>query len=329
MTDHTNDAVRVKGLSKTFHTRHKRSGQNNDVHAVRDISLTVGQAECLGIAGESGSGKSTLARMLVGLEVPSSGTITVNGETLPEPPKAADRKRHARRIQMVFQDPYSSLDPRQPVGLVLDEVQRVHFDRDRAERTARTAELLDAVGLGASYATAVPRSLSGGQRQRLAIARALAAEPSVIVLDEAVSALDVSIQAQILNLLSDLRAELALTYIFISHDLAVIRQVADRVLVLYRGQLMEQGPVEQVFHAAAHPYSQLLLDSVPHQGMSLTQRPERGFLAEDGCLFRGRCGHAHNRCAEEPPLFLVSETVQSRCWLVASTPPVGRSEGEL
>jgi len=329
VSDPTNYAVQVEGLSKTFHSRHKRSGHNSDVHAVRDISLTVGQAECLGIAGESGSGKSTLARMLVGLEVPSAGSICVDGERLPEPPKAADRKRHARRIQMVFQDPYSSLDPRQAVGMVLDEVQRVHFDRDRAGREARTGELLEAVGLGVGYASAVPRALSGGQRQRLAIARALAAEPSVIVLDEAVSALDVSIQAQILNLLSDLRRELALTYIFISHDLAVIRQVSDRVLVLYRGQLMEQGPVEKVFHEAAHPYSQLLLDSVPHQGMSLTQRPERGFLAEDGCLFRGRCGRVHARCAAEPPLFSVSRTVQSRCWLVEGTPVDVRSKGEL
>ena len=239
--------MQVEGLSKTFHSRHKRSGRNSDVHAVRDISLTVGQAECLGIAGESGSGKSTLTRMLVGVEIPSTGSICVNGERLPEPPRAADRKRHARRIQMVFQDSYSSLDPRQPVGMVLDEVQRVHSDRHRAGRDARTAELLEAVDLGASYAACVPRALSGGQRQRLAIARALAAEPSVIVLDEAVSALDVSVQAQILNLLSDLRRELAPTYIFISHDLAVIRQVSDRVLVLYRGQLMGQGPVGQVF----------------------------------------------------------------------------------
>ena len=192
--------------------------------------------------------------------------------------------------------------------MVLDEVQRVHFDRDRAGRDACTAELLAAVGLGASYASCVTRALSGGQRQRLAIARTLAAEPSVIVLDEAVSALDVAVQAQILNLLSDLRRELALTYIFISHDLAVIRQVSDRVLVLYRGQLMGQGPVGQVFQKAAHPYSQLLLDSVPHQGMSLTQRAERGFLAEEGCLFRGRCGRVHDRCAAQPPLFSVSPT---------------------
>ena len=308
MTEPTTFAVQVEELSKTFHSRHKRSGRNSDVHAVRDISLTVGQAECLGIAGESASGKSTLARMLVGLEIPSTGSICVNGERLPEPPKAADRKRHARRIQMVFQDPYSLLDPRQPVGMVLDEVQRVHSDRDRAGRDARTTELLEAVDLGASYASCVTRALSGGQRQRLAIARALAAEPSVIVLDEAVSTLDVPIQAQILNLLSDLRRELALTYIFISHDLTVIRQVSDRVLVLHRGQLTEQGPVGQVFQKAAHPYSQLLLDSVPHQGMSLTQRAGRGFLAEDGYLFQGRCGRVHDPCAAQPPLFSVSPT---------------------
>ncbi len=323
-------AVRVEGLSKTFHSRRGWSAGSGDVHAVRDLSLSVGRAECLGIAGESGSGKSTVARMLVGLEIPTAGTVWVDGQQLPEPPRAADRKRHARRIQMVFQDPYSSLDPRQSIEDVLDEVQRVHFDRDRSARDARTAELLDAVGLRATDRTAIPRALSGGQRQRLAIARALAAEPSVLVLDEAVSALDVSIQAQVLNLLDDLRRELSLTYVFISHDLAVVRQVSDRVLVMYRGRLMEQGAVEQVFGAPAHPYTQLLLDSVPRPGMSLTQRPERGFLAEDGCLFRGRCAHVHDRCVEEPPLFrspgapssselTLSDppTSLSRCWLVA------------
>jgi len=316
VTEDTGYAVRVDGLSKTFHQGHRRSDTTRDVQAVRDVSLSVGQAECLGIAGESGSGKSTLARMLVGLEVPTEGEIWVGGERLAESPRAVDRRHHARRIQMVFQDPYSSLDPRQPAGMVLDEVQRVHFDRDRSARDLRTVALLDAVGLGSGYLHAVPRSMSGGQRQRLAIARALAAEPSVIVLDEAVSALDVSIQAQILNLLSDLRTELALTYIFISHDLAVIRQVSDRVMVLYRGRLMEQAPVEQLFESAAHPYSQLLLDSVPRPGMSLRERPERGFLAEDGCLFRGRCTSAHYRCTTEPPLLTVAGSTQSRCWLV-------------
>ena len=316
VTEDTGYAVRVDGLSKTFHQGRRRSDATRDVHALRDVSLTVGQAECLGIAGESGSGKSTLARMLVGLEQPTAGEIWVGGERLNEPPRALERRDHARRIQMVFQDPYSSLDPRQPAGMVLDEVQRVHFDRDRPARATRTAELLDAVGLGSGYGESVPRSMSGGQRQRLAIARALAAEPSVVVLDEAVSALDVSIQAQILNLLSDLRKEFALTYIFISHDLAVIRQVADRVMVLYRGRLMEQAPVEQLFQSPAHPYTQLLLDSVPRPGMSLLERPERGLLAEDGCLFRGRCISAHDRCLTEPPLLTVSGSAQSRCWLV-------------
>jgi oligopeptide transport system ATP-binding protein len=315
-TEQRLDAVHVEALCKTFRSGGARSKRHDEIHAVRNVSLAVGRGECLGIAGESGSGKSTLARMLVGLEVPTSGTFLVNGEQLAEPPKAADRRHHARRIQMVFQDPYSSLDPRQPVGMVLDEVQRVHFDRDRGARARRTTELLDAVGLGANYNEAVPRSLSGGQRQRLAIARALAAEPSVMVLDEAVSALDVSIQAQILNLLSDLREELSLTYIFISHDLAVIRQVADRVLVLYRGELMEQAPVEEIFDTPAHPYTRLLLDSVPRPGMPLARRGERAVSQEGGCLFRERCARAHPRCEHEPPLFSTSANSQSRCWLV-------------
>ncbi len=318
-TDELRDAVRVESLTKTFPATGSRA-KADAVHAVREVSLTVRQGECLGIAGESGSGKSTLARMLVGLEKPTSGRFLVDGEHLPDRPGAADRRRHARRIQMVFQDPYSSLDPRQPVGMVLDEVQRVHFDRDRAGRNTRTAELLEAVGLGKNYNESVPRSLSGGQRQRLAIARALAAEPSVIVLDEAVSSLDVSIQAQILNLLGDLRRELSLTYVFISHDLAVIRQVSDRVLVLYRGELMEQASVDEIFGSAMHPYSRLLLDSVPQPGMSLSRRPDRAATSESGCLFRERCPSAHDRCIEEPPLFQIETGAQSRCWLVAEHP---------
>ncbi len=316
MTEPVSDAVFVNGLSKTFHQRGQRGGAVQSVYAVRNVSLAVQRGACLGIVGESGSGKSTLARMLVGLEVPTSGEVWIEGSRLPEPPRGVDRRAHARRVQMVFQNPYSSLDPRQSVESVLNEVQRVHFDRDKAQRHTRTMQLLEAVGLGQRYAEQLPRALSGGQRQRLAIARCLAAEPAVLVLDEAVSALDVSTQAQILNLLSDLRAEFCLTYIFISHDLAVIRQVSDEVLILYRGRLMEQAPVEPLFESARHPYTQLLLDSIPRQGMELSSRPERGIPTEVGCLFVGRCPFAHERCEQEPPLFQLSTRSHARCWLV-------------
>ena len=306
-------AVRVVGLSKTFQTRGR--GGSEAVHAVRDVSFSVPRGACLGIAGESGSGKSTVARMMVGLEVPTDGEIWVDSSRLPEPPRTADRRAHARRVQMVFQDPYSSLDPRQTIAAAIDEVQRVHFQRAAAARRRRVLELLDAVGVGERYADALPRWLSGGQRQRLAIARALAAEPAVLVLDEAVSALDVSTQAQILNLLSDLRTEFSLTYIFISHDLAVIRQISDEVLVLYRGRLMEHASAESLFTQPANPYTQLLLDSVPRPGMELEKRPDRGKLEETGCLFAGRCPQVHARCATEPPEFPLPADGRSRCWL--------------
>ena len=305
--------MHVVGLSKTFQTRSR--GGTEAVHAVRDVSFTVPRGTCLGIAGESGSGKSTVARMMVGLEVPSAGEVWVGGARLPEPPRTADRRAHARRVQMVFQDPYSSLDPRQSIASAIDEVQRVHFERSATERRSRMLELLDAVGVGERYADALPRALSGGQRQRLAIARALAAEPAVLVLDEAVSALDVSTQAQILNLLADLRAEFSLTYVFISHDLAVIRQISDDVLVLYRGRVMETAHAEDLFVEPANPYTQLLLDSIPRPGMELEKRPDRGTLDETGCLFASRCPHVHDRCVEEPPEFPLVRDGRSRCWL--------------
>jgi oligopeptide/dipeptide ABC transporter ATP-binding protein len=325
-------AVRIVGLSKTFETRSRNSSAA--VHAVRDVSFSVPRGACLGIAGESGSGKSTVARMMVGLEVPTAGEIWVEGSRLPQPPRTADRRAHARRVQMVFQDPYSSLDPRQTIAAAIDEVQRVHFQRSAADRRTRLLELLDAVGVGERYADALPRSLSGGQRQRLAIARALAAEPAVLVLDEAVSALDVSTQAQILNLLSDLRTEFSLTYVFISHDLAVIRQISDEVLVLYRGRLMELSSAESLFVQPANPYTQLLLDSVPRPGMELEKRPDRGALDETGCLFADRCPQVHARCVAEPPEFPLPANGRSRCWLSDTSPtsgtppaPAPRTEG--
>jgi peptide/nickel transport system ATP-binding protein len=264
------DAVQleVKGLSKTFHGR-KRGlrGRTDAEHAaVTDVSFTLAADGSLGIVGESGSGKTTLARMLVGLEVPTSGEILFRGEALSPRPDVAERRRRARAIQIVFQDPYTSLDPRQSVGAALDEVQREHFSRSADERGRRTRELLDAVGLGEGLADTLPRRLSGGQRQRVAIARALAAEPEVIVLDEAVSALDVSIQAQILNMLARLRRERSLAFILISHDLAVVRQLSDEVLVMFEGRAVERGPVETILSAPSVDYTKRLLASVPRAG---------------------------------------------------------------
>jgi oligopeptide transport system ATP-binding protein len=262
--------VAVLGLGKTFRPR-RRPGHapTAPVEAVRDVSFTLPTGGALGIVGESGSGKTTVARMLVGLEPRSTGSIWLAGVELDDRPGARSRRERARVIQMVFQDPFTSLDPHTRIGAGLDEIQRVHFQRSKAEQGERTAELLEAVGLTERHAAAHARELSGGQRQRVAIARALASEPRVLVLDEAVSALDVSIQAQILNLLAELRSRLGLSYVFISHDLGVIRQIADEVLVMYRGSVVERGHVEAVLHRPRHEYTARLLRSVPHPGMTL------------------------------------------------------------
>ncbi len=326
----------VQELDKTFRVRTAAFSRNRaEVHAVRQLSFDVAAGEALGIVGESGSGKTTVARMLVGLEPPTAGRVVFEGNELSGRPKRGERRQRGRLMQIVFQDPYTSLDPRQSIRRVLDEVQSFHFSRSSAERQTRTGELLDAVGLGDKEARALPRELSGGQRQRAAIARALAAEPKVLILDEAVSALDVSIQAQILNLLGDLRREFRLTYILISHDLAVIRQVADHVLVMYRGRTVEVGLVEAILSAPLHPYTQRLLESVPRPGMSLARRAAVLEEEDAGCLFRQRCPSAFARCVVEPELIAAGGSHFTRCWLADANEPVpgyrdrDRSEGVI
>ncbi|MEV6521396.1 ATP-binding cassette domain-containing protein [Longispora sp. NPDC051575] len=245
----------VSGLRKTY----------GAAPAVDDVSFTLARGGSLGIVGESGSGKTTTARIIVGLERADAGTVTVGGhERSGRPVGRAARLRWAREVQMVFQDPFLSLDPRISVGDALAETLRLHFPG--TDHGARTGELLDQVGLGGRAVTALPHELSGGQRQRVTIARALAVRPAVLVLDEAVAALDVSVQAQILNLLGDLRAELGVGYVFITHDLGVVRTVADDVVVMRQGRIVEAGPTDRVLAAPEHPYTRLLLESVPRPG---------------------------------------------------------------
>ncbi|RGE17641.1 ABC transporter ATP-binding protein [Leucobacter sp. wl10] len=251
----------------------KRFGR---VTAVREVSLELPRHGSLGIVGESGSGKTTLANMIIGRLRPSSGTITVLGRDRSAPARsAAERRRRAREVQMVFQDPYSSLDPRYTAEQVIAEVLGIHrAELDRSARRDRVIELCDLVGLDTRQRTSRPGALSGGQMQRIAIARALAANPEVVILDEAVAALDVSIQAQILNLLTDIRVEFGTTFILISHDLAVVRHLTEDVVVMQSGQVIERGRTAEVLRDPQHPYTRQLRDSVPRPGWVPTHRAD-------------------------------------------------------
>ena len=244
--------------------------------AVDDVSFEVPAGESLGIVGESGSGKTTVARMIAGLETPTKGSITCFGRDRSRPArKTGDRRRRGREVQIVFRDPYSSLDRRQTVGDSLAEILALHDDGPKERRGERVAELAQLVGLDERQVQALPGALSGGQRQRVAIARSLAARPRLLILDESVSALDVSIQAQILNLLADIRAETGLQYLLISHDLAVVRQLTEHAIVLRDGQVVDQGPTAALLDHPQHEYTRLLRASVPAPGWKPSRRPPR------------------------------------------------------
>jgi len=259
--------LQAAGLRKEF----------GDLVAVDDVSFDLPPGRSLAIVGESGSGKTTIARMIVGLERPTSGTITACGHDRSRPARSTrDRRRRGREVQIVFQDPYTSLDPRQTAEATIDEVLRLHHGWPADRRRARTAEFTDLVGLDTRQSRAQPRSLSGGQRQRVAIARALAAQPDILILDESVAALDVSIQAQVLNLLADIRDQTHVSYILISHDLAVVRQLTDEAIVLHRGKVVERGATARVLDDPQHPYTQRLRASVPRPGWKPRRRGEPG-----------------------------------------------------
>ncbi|GAA1273536.1 hypothetical protein GCM10009665_71560 [Kitasatospora nipponensis] len=247
--------LEVRGLHRAY----------GGVRAVDDVSFQLAEGGSLGIVGESGSGKTTTARIVLGLESADAGQVLIRGEDRTVRRRGrAERLRRARQVQLVFQDPYLSLDPRTSVRDALRETLDLHLPR--GDHEGRITELLDQVGLGAGQAGALPRQLSGGQRQRVAIARALAVQPAVLVLDEAVAALDVSVQAQILNLLADIRERTGIGYLFITHDLGVVRCVTDEVIVMRHGRIVEAGPTDRVLDHPEHPYTRLLLDSVPRPG---------------------------------------------------------------
>jgi len=257
--------LEVQDLRKTY--RSGTGSQAADFVAVDSLSFALHSGGSLAIVGESGSGKTTTARIVTGQERPTAGRILLNGEDWTDARRSSkERRRRGRIVQIVFQDPYTSLDPSQTVGACIEEALRLHTPLDRVQRRKRAHELLDSVGLEERHHGVRPRVLSGGQRQRVAIAHALAPSPSVLVLDEAVSALDVSIQAQVLNLLAEIRENTDVALLFISHDLAVVREIADDVLVLQHGTVVERGPTGQVLDRPEHPYTRLLRESVPRPG---------------------------------------------------------------
>ena len=276
--------------------------ETRTVHAVEEVSLRVARGEALGLVGESGCGKSTLGRVLAGITPPTSGTALLDGA-----PVMRGGRKATTRVQTVFQDPASSLDPRMRIGAAVAEGPVAHGIIPRAGAAAYVREWLELVGLDPSYAARFPHQFSGGQRQRVAIARALAMKPDALVCDEPVAALDVSIQAQVINLFLDLRARLDLSMVFISHDLAVVRHLCERVAVMYLGRIVEEGPAGAVYARPAHPYTLALMQAVPKlEGGRATFHPIAGEIPSPlnpptGCVFHPRCPRAEQRCRDERP----------------------------
>ncbi len=318
--------LRADDLSRSFPVRRglraTLRGQRPGVRALAGVTLEVARGETLAVVGESGCGKSTLARALVGLVALDSGQVSFDGQDALSL-RGAGRRAFNRRVQMVFQDPYGSLNPRMTVGEMLAEALRVHRMVPAGAVADRVTGLLALVGLPEAAAARLPHAFSGGQRQRLAIARALSVEPDLLIADEIVSALDVSVQAQILNLLVDMQERLGLAILFISHDLRVVRHLAHRVAVMYLGRVVESGPAEAVFAAPLHPYTQALLRAVPRLGKRVDSGAAavRGELPSPirvvpGCPFHPRCAHAFDRCRTEVPLNRVQHGHGAACHLV-------------
>jgi oligopeptide transport system ATP-binding protein len=304
--------LEIRGLQKHFPLTQgilfKRT--IGHVRAVDGVNMTLRRGETVGLVGESGCGKSTVSKLLVALEKPTGGSILYKGKDVARMSGRA-LKEYRREVQIIFQDPYSSLNPRMTVGDIVAEGWAVHSDiAPRKDRLKRTQELLDRVGLNPDYVNRYPHQFSGGQRQRIGIARALALRPEIIVCDEPVSALDVSVQAQVVNLLEDLQDEFRLSYLFIAHDLSVVRHISDRVSVMYLGSIVEEGTDAEVYTTPSHPYTQALLSSVPLHEPHLRGQKDRILLQGDvpspadppsGCRFRTRCWKAQDICATEAP----------------------------
>ncbi len=321
------ELLRVEGLSRRFDVskpwlnRVLERAPRQYLGAVNDVSFAIERGETFALVGESGSGKSTIAKMVVGLLEPSAGRILFDGNEMDF--RSSKRMRGLRkRFQMIFQDPFASLNPRWHVGDIIAEPIRTFGLARGGDLRREVGRLLDTVGLSASDAGKFPHEFSGGQRQRIAIARALSSRPEFIVCDEPTSALDVSVQAQILNLMRDLQDEFGLTYLFISHDLSVVRHMANRVGVLYLGRLAETAPGKRLFESPRHPYSQMLLDAVPDLEMSGRRRKAvEGEIPNpidppSGCTFHPRCPHADARCRRELPQLVRAGESEVACFAV-------------
>ncbi|UZF92125.1 peptide ABC transporter ATP-binding protein [Bosea sp. NBC_00550] len=298
--------IEARELTQTYPVKQGFFRPPAQLQAVNKVSFSVEAGRTLAVVGESGCGKSTLARMATLIETPTSGHLTLDGLDAISPP-ASERRRLRRTVQLVFQNPYGSLNPRKKIGTILEEPLKINTDLSKAERTEKARAMMAKVGLRPEHYARYPHMFSGGQRQRIAIARALILSPKLLVADEPVSALDISIQAQVLNLLADLQDELKLAYLFISHDLSVVRHIAHDVMVMYLGNAIEHGPKERIYARPLHPYTQALLASTPRVGGAKRERIVlRGELPSPlnpptGCVFSTRCPYVTDRCRAERP----------------------------
>ena len=298
--------LEAEGLVRRYAMRRGFFGHAVEVRAVDGVSLKLERGRTLGLVGESGCGKSTTGRLVLGMEMPDAGRVSFEGATMPQPGSMAWRKLRAR-MQMVFQDPLGALDRRLPIATQIAEPLDIHAIGAASERAARVEALLRAVGLRPDQGTRYPHELSGGQRQRAVLARALATDPALLVCDEPISALDVSIQAQVMNLLLDLQEQFGTSILFVSHDLRAVRQVSHRVAVMYLGRIVEEGEPDAVLHDPAHPYTRALVSAIPHPGrtgqrMVLQGDPPNPADRPSGCAFHPRCPVANGLCAREAPV---------------------------